>query len=65
MKKGHSRSVERLVGLGSNLNSQDIDGNTPLHTASKKKVADSITAETPKLKEVRLHSNYSIWGSVQ
>ncbi len=52
VKKGYSRSVERLVGLGSNLNSQDVDGNTPLHIAVRRKVFDPLTMEMPELKKV-------------
>lgn len=40
------------MGLGSNLNSQNIDGDTPLHLAMSKRTVDPLTEETPELKKV-------------
>ena len=52
VRRGHSECVETLIGLGSNPNVQDVDGNTPLHTAVRKVAADDITSKTPELKKV-------------
>ena len=50
--RGNSKVVERLVGFGSDLNTQDKDGDTPLHLALMKESADPLTDETPQLKKV-------------
>ncbi len=56
MHQGHARIVERLVGYGVDLNTQDSDGDTALHIAVLKETVDSLTAETPQLKKVRVAS---------
>ena len=55
--QGHARIVERLVGFGINLDLQDSDGDTALHTALSKQTANTLSAETPQLKKVVLLTN--------
>ena len=50
--EGHSQVIERLVGCGAELNSVDIDGNTPLHIVLVKKNAKPATVKTPQLSKV-------------
>ena len=54
VNQGHARIIERLVGYGIELNTQDSDGDTALHMALSKQIPDGLSAETPQLKKVHL-----------
>lgn len=44
--------MERLVGYGAGVNTQDVDGNTPLHMILSKDAMEVPSDDTPELKKV-------------
>jgi len=50
--KGYSKIVERLVGYGAGVNTQDADGNTPLHMILCKDAMEVPSDDTPELKKI-------------
>ena len=50
--QGNARIVERLVGFGIKLDTQDSDGDTALHMALSRQEVDVLSTETPQLKKV-------------
>ena len=51
--RGHSKIVERLVGYGAGVNTQDEDGNSPLYMILSIDAMEPPSDDTPELKKVQ------------
>ena len=49
---GSLKTIEKLVGLGANVNAQDNDGDSPLHLVQLSKVKEQVTDQCPQMMKV-------------
>ena len=56
--ESYYRIVERLIGYGVDLNTQDENGDTPLHIAISRASMKTVPADTPQLKKVCSSNDY-------